>query len=73
MEFEQLKESMEKYGYSDVQVKRWKNHDWLLFKNPPNITYARIICTCRIEEVPDSSWMKLFRPSIFNGEERSTK
>lgn len=51
---------MEAYGYSDVKVKRWKKHDWLTFKHLPGITYFRIICTKRVEDVPNSSWENLF-------------
>lgn len=61
MKLQEIIENMEKSGYSEVEVKRWKKHDWLLFKNPPEITYGRIICTCRVEEVPDSSWDRLFK------------
>ena len=58
MIFSELKAKLEESGYSDVKVKRWKSHDWLVFKHLPDITYGRIICTCRVEEVPGSSWEK---------------
>ena len=60
MEFSELKAKLEDQGYSDIEVTRWKQHDWLLFKKPPGITYGRLILTCRVENVPESSWDKLF-------------
>ena len=60
MKFSELKAKLEAKGYSGIDVTRWKNHDWLLFKHPPGITYGRLIPTSRVEDVPESTWDKLF-------------
>ena len=56
----ELKEHFESAGYIFNGFQRYKNHDAVFYAQPPNITYARLGLTCRLEDVPDETWNKLF-------------
>lgn len=47
-------------GYTLIELKRWKAHDWIVFKIPPNITYGRLILDCHLEDCPDATIHALF-------------
>jgi len=62
MNLVELDEYLKDNGYTPLKVDRYKNHDALYYSRPPQITYARLQLTCRVEEVPDSTWINLFGP-----------
>jgi len=60
MDHIELAEHMRKAGYVFMGYERYKKHDAVFYKQPPNITYARLGLTCRLEDVPNPTWYKLF-------------
>jgi len=58
LEFEKLKRLMEDRGYCDISVKRWKNHDWLCFKDSARNT-VKLFLKTRVEQVPYITWVRL--------------
>ena len=64
MNEDELAAFLEARGYGLIEVKRWKDHDWVVFDKPPEITYGRLICSTRIEKVPNTSWPLLFGEEV---------
>lgn len=53
---EEVKERLEANGYELIKVRHWKKHDWIVYKGESQgITYAHLILTCRLEDLPLSS------------------
>ena len=55
-----LAEHIKKSGAIFMGYERYKKYDAIFYARPPNISYARLGLDCHLDEVPDSTWQRLF-------------